>query len=91
MLEELEEINQLLNSGDEDFWNNQLDSVILELDVKNEKRNLAAISLLGELHAKKYIPNILNFITREDISDLVLCEAVSTLSCFRRRLSNIKF
>jgi hypothetical protein len=82
VLNELEEIHELLYCENDAFWNEQLKNLQLELEINNLKRNLATISLFEELNLKEYIPNIINFISKPDINDVVLCEAITTLSKF---------
>ena len=82
VLNELEEIHHLLYAENEAFWSEQVKNLHFELQVDNSKRNLAAITLYEELNLKQYAPNIVNLILKPDINDVILCEAITTLSKF---------
>lgn len=80
VINELEEIYHLLNSEDNEFWERQINYLYCELEVSDEKRNIAAITLLNELNLKESIPFLIKFISNNYISDLSACEAIITLS-----------
>ena len=82
VLNELEELHQLLYCESDDFWNDQVKNLHFELETSNEKRNLATLILFEELNLREYTPNIINLISKPDINDIILCEAITTLSKF---------
>lgn len=77
VLAELEEIFAQLQGEDDEFWQNQANIIVKELEEKNTKRQLSAISTINEIDLKSASQEILNQIENSDnevvLSELVLC------------------
>lgn len=80
ILAELDEIYHLLVFEGEHFWNNQLDLLVNELEINDQKRKLAAISILNELDAKQGIPALMKIALNEDEEEIVICQAIMALA-----------
>lgn len=74
--QELSEILELLEKQSNEFWQNQKDSVLKELTHCNH-RVLGALEVIKEYKLEKAIPAVINLLDND--SEIVVCEAVSTL------------
>jgi HEAT repeat protein len=73
---ELNEINSFLSSQNDDFWKNQAESVINELQSDDSKRLLAAIAVIAELNIGEALQPLIKIIYDFNNQDLIRCEAV---------------
>ncbi|MDD3012149.1 MAG: hypothetical protein PHC34_00410 [Candidatus Gastranaerophilales bacterium] len=80
VLSELEEIFHLLLSEGNEFWDKQIKNINKELVVVDQKRKIAAISVISELELENSLPYILGLLSNNIESEVVICEAVIALS-----------
>lgn len=88
VLSELEEIFNLLLSEGNEFWDLQVKNVNKELIVTDSKRKIAAISVISEIELSSSIPYLVEILSNNHESEVVICEAVMALSKMRH-LENI--
>jgi hypothetical protein len=84
VINELEEIFGLLISESENFWDKQKELLLIEITVKNEKRNLFAIAVAGDLKlnmAKDLLISIINNINSKEVIILQALQAINSLGC----------
>lgn len=73
-LDELKNICEMLNSFSEDFWEAQVDNLINEIENNNDKRQIAAISLIATLKIDYALPYL---IKKLDVkNETILCEII---------------
>ncbi len=78
-LSELEEIFYLLTSENDNFWNNQIENSVNEINSSNINRKLSAISVISEFNIYKASDRLANMISNYEETELIRCEAVIAL------------
>lgn len=78
-LGELSEIQGLLASQNEKFWNFQIDNINKELQINDIGRKLSAISLVGDLKIKSAFENLASILALECETDVIICETVLSI------------
>lgn len=73
-LDELANICDMLNSQSEDFWEVQIDNLLDEIDSANEKRQIAAISLIAALKVEEALPYLMKKL--DLTNETILCEVI---------------
>lgn len=76
---ELNEINRLLCTEDDNFWNMVQKSLLDELTVNSDIRKFASISIIKEIKLVNAIEALRNLALSQDESQLIICEAFITL------------
>lgn len=92
VINELSEINGLLAHLPEDFWQLQSDSVVYELKSLNDKRKLAAISIIEDIKIQEAMSYLLDLIYNSNENDIVRVEAILTLIKlgYKEKIENIE-
>ncbi len=80
IMAELDEIYHLLMYEDEEFWKNQFQQLLKELESVDKKRKLAAISVCNEMEAQDAIPCLIKLTLKQNEDEAVISEAIMTLS-----------
>ena len=75
---ELEDILGLLTSKNHDFWNLQLENLILELQNNNKKRQISAIQLIKDLNYKNAENELMKILEIQN-DQIVIYEAILAL------------
>ncbi|MEI7473811.1 MAG: hypothetical protein WCK67_03450 [bacterium] len=79
VINELNEINSLILSENDDFWQIQAENVVNELYMTNAKRVLSAITIISDLKIKKAKEGLTNIICNLKENELITVEAVLCL------------